>query len=214
MSVFRRFMINYITERRTFGGDLAAQRARLYQLIGQAVASGVDFVQIREKDLATRDLLSLVERAVEIARGTATRILVNDRLDIALSAGADGVHLGGQSIPSSRVRAVVTREFHVGISCHSLDEALEAEATGVDYILLGHIFDTPSKREYGSPLGLEKLREVASSVRTPVLALGGIRVERVASCREAGAAGIAGISLFQNAESIEAVVRQIRHLKL
>ncbi len=210
MSVLRPFLLYYVTDRRAFGGDRATQIASLCRLIGQLVASGVDFVQIREKDLATRDLLALVERVVAMARGTATKILVNDRLDVALSTGAAGVHLGGQSTPPRRVRRIVAGEFLVGVSCHSLEEAFAAEAAGADYVLLGHIFDTPSKREYGSPLGLEKLREVVVSVRTPVLALGGITLKCAASCRETGAAGIAGISLFQSAEFAEARVRQIR----
>lgn len=204
------FLICYITDRHALDGDSAMQLARLENLIGQVAVAGVDFIQIREKDLATRDILPLAQAAVDRTRGSATQILVNDRLDIALAARAAGIHLGGQSIPAEAVRKVVRKEFLVGVSCHSLEEALAAEAAGADTILLGHIFDTPSKRQYGPPLGLGELTTVSSQVHIPVLALGGITVERVKSCREAGAAGIAGISLFQGAESIAEVVRKVR----
>ncbi len=177
----------------------------------QAVAgAGVDLIQLREKDLACRELLGLVESAVEVCRGSKTRIVVNDRLDMAIAAGAHGVHLGGQSAPPEAVRRHVDKDFLVGVSCHSMQESLKAEAGGADYILLGPIFDTPSKRPYGPPLGLNKLSEVAKRIRIPVLALGGITVGRVRPCIEAGAAGIAGIRLFQEGPSPADRVRELR----
>jgi thiamine-phosphate pyrophosphorylase len=194
----------YITDRR------ALEPKPLLPWIREAVRAGVDMVQIREKDLPTRDLLGLVMEAVDAARGTATRLVVNDRLDVALAAGAAGVHLGTQSLPARVVRELVPRDFLVGVSCHSLEETLSAEAGGADYVLLGPIFETPSKLPYGPPLGLAKLREVAAQVKMPVLALGGITVERVRACLEAGAAGIAGIALFQNCDSLAARVRELR----
>jgi len=175
-----------------------------------AVKAGVDLIQLREKDLACRELLSLVKAAVEISRESQTRIVVNDRLGIAIAAGAHGVHLGGQSVPPEAVRRHVDKEFLVGASCHSMQEALNAEAGGADYILLGPIFDTPSKRPYGPPLGLDTLSQVTSRVKMPVLALGGITVERVRPCLEAGAKGIAGIRLFQECPSVAQQVRKLR----
>lgn len=177
----------------------------------QAVAeAGVDLIQLREKDLACRDMLAMVKSAVEVSRRTNTRIVVNDRLDMAMAAGAHGVHLGGQSVPPEAVRRHVDKDFLVGVSCHSREEALKAEAGGADYILLGPIFDTPSKRPYGPPLGLNKLSEVASRIRIPVLALGGITVERVRLCIEAGATGVAGIRLFQEDSSPADRVHKLR----
>lgn len=172
--------------------------------------AGVDLIQLREKDLACRDLLGLVKSAVEVSRGSKTRIVVNDRLDIAIASGAHGVHLGGQSAPPEVVRRHVDKDFLVGVSCHSMQEALKAEAGGADYILLGPIFDTPSKRQYGPPLGLNKLSEVANRIRIPLLALGGITVERVSACLEAGATGIAAIRLFQEDPSLADRIRELR----
>ena len=198
----------YITDRRSLPGT------PLIDLIRQAADAGVDLIQVREKDLGTRPLVDLVESAVAAARSTPTRIVVNDRLDVALALGAAGVHLGRQSIPVKAVREAIARlarpDFLIGVSCHSLEEALEAESSGASYIVLGPIFATPSKVQYGPPLGLEKLREVAARVRTPVLALGGITVERVEPCLQAGASGIAGISLFQTAPSLTERVRELR----
>jgi thiamine-phosphate pyrophosphorylase len=194
----------YITDRR------ALEPKPLLPWIQEAIRVGVDLVQIREKDLPTRDLLALVKAARDAARRTATRLVVNDRLDVALAAGAAGVHLGTQSLPARVVRELVPRDFLVGVSCHSLEETLRAEVGGADYVVLGPIFATPSKLPYGPPLGLAKLREVAARAKIPLLALGGITVERVRACLEAGATGIAGISIFQNCESLEERVQQLR----
>jgi thiamine-phosphate pyrophosphorylase len=194
----------YITDRH------AIEPAPLLPRILEAARAGVDLIQIREKDLAARPLVELVRRAVEGARGTRARILVNDRLDIALALHTAGVHLPASSLPASAVRRIIPSGLLVGVSCHSREEAMEAEASGADYILLGPIFETPSKLAYGPPLGLDKLREVAVQLRIPVLALGGITVERVKSCLQAGASGIAGISLFQTCDSLEELVQELK----
>jgi thiamine-phosphate pyrophosphorylase len=167
-------------------------------------------VQIREKDLSTRELVALVKGALAGAAETKTRILVNDRLDLALGLGAAGIHLGTQSMSGDVVRRIAPRDFIVGVSCHSLDDALRAEAAGANYILLGPIFPTPSKLAYGPPLGLETLRETAAQSKIPVLALGGINVERARLCLEAGARGLAGISIFQDCDSLEERVKELR----
>jgi thiamine-phosphate pyrophosphorylase len=175
-----------------------------------AMQAGVDLIQLREKDLGSRQLLSIAKSAVEFSRESNTRIILNDRLDVALASGAHGVHLGGQSVPASVVRRRVGKDFVIGVSCHSLEEAVKAEADGADYILLGHVFDTPSKRQFGAPLGLNKLSEVANRIRIPVLALGGITVERVRPCLNAGAKGIAAIRLFQDCPSVADRIRELR----
>jgi thiamine-phosphate pyrophosphorylase len=179
-----------------------------------AVRAGVDLIQLREKDLASRELAELARAAVEISPESETRIVINDRLDIALAVGAHGVHLGVHSVPPDVVRQHVGKDFLIGASCHSFEEALAAESGGADYILLGPIFDTPSKRRYGPPLGLEKLSEVAKQIGIPVLAIGGITVERARSCLEAGATGIAGIRLFQECTSVEDRVIQLRAIAI
>lgn len=199
-----RFELCYITDRH------ALEPQPLLPRIQEAVRGGVDLVQVREKDVETPALVALVESALGFARGTETRIVVNDRLDVALALNAHGVHLGTTSLPPGAVRARVGKEFLVGVSCHSLAEALAAESAGADYLVLGPIFETPSKLQYGPPLGLDKLREVTGRVKIPVVALGGITVERVRPCLEAGAAGIAGIRIFQDCESIEARVLELR----
>jgi thiamine-phosphate pyrophosphorylase len=173
----------------------------------------VDLVQIREKDLATRELLDLVKAAVDSASEQSTggtRVVVNDRLDVALVAAAHGVHLGMRSIPTQVVRAHVPGDFLVGVSCHSLEEALAAQSAGADYLLLGPVYETPSKLPFGPPLGLAKLRAVTSRVSLPVLAVGGITLERVRPCLAHGAGGIAGIRIFQDCKSLEARVRELR----
>jgi len=200
------FHLCYITDRH------ALEPKPLLPVIQKAIEAGVDIIQIREKDLPTRELFELVRATVDSARaqGGGSRVVVNDRLDIALAAGAAGVHLGGQSMPPNAVRASTLKGFLMGVSCHSLDDALKAEAAGADYVLLGPIFETPSKLAYGPPLGLDKLRQVAGSAKVPVLALGGISVERVKACIEAGASGVAGIRLFQDCNDLMDRVRELR----
>jgi thiamine-phosphate pyrophosphorylase len=199
------FQLHYITDR----SQIPSRTLDTY--IAGAIAAGVDWLQIREKDLPARRLLALTEAALAFARPQGrTRVMVNDRMDVALAAQAHGVHLGTRSMPVELVRRLAPREFVVGVSCHSLDEALAAQAAGADYILLGPIFETPSKLPYGPPLGLVKLREVTLQVSIPVFALGGITIDRVAHCLASGAAGIAGIRIFQDCDSVEELVRALR----
>ena len=199
------FQLYYITDRTQI------KSRTLDACIAGAIAAGVDWVQIREKDLPARRLLGLAEDAVGPARREGrSSVMVNDRLDVALAANAHGVHLGTRSMPADVVRRLAPREFIVGVSCHSLEASLEAQAAGADYILLGPIFATPSKLSYGSPLGLAKLREVTLQVTIPVFALGGVSIDRAAVCLQNGAAGIAGIRIFQDCDSLEALVRELR----
>ena len=177
--------------------------------IRAASEAGADWVQIREKDLGSGALFGLVRDAVAVVAdvrhvgGGRTRVIVNDRLDVALACGADGVHLGGGSLPAREVirwcrGGGAPREFVVGVSCHSLEDARAAEADGADYVFFGPVFDSPSKREFGEPQGLEKLREVARVVRIPVIAIGGVNAGNGRACVVAGAAGVAAIREFQD----------------
>jgi thiamine-phosphate pyrophosphorylase len=142
-------------------------------------------------------LYELVSRAVEITRGSATRLLVNDRFDVARGAGADGVHLTSVSLPTQVVREACGPEFLIGASTHSLAEARAARDNGADFCVFGPVFETESKRSFGPPQGLEKLKEVATELQDfPVLAIGGVTLDNAESCFAAGASGFAGISWF------------------
>lgn len=142
-------------------------------------------------------LYELVSGAAEITRDSQTRLLVNDRFDVARAAGAAGVHLTSASLPPRVVRELCGEEFLLGVSTHSLDEAQQARAGGADFVVFGPVFETESKRAYGPPQGLEKLREVTAALEDfPVLAIGGMTPDNAETCFAAGASGIAGISWF------------------
>lgn len=158
----------------------------------------MDCIQIREKDLSDRELFELACRVVAAASATPCKVLVNGRADIALAAGAQGVHLPARGLQAADLRPWLPHKFLVGVSVHSLVEARLAVLRGADYLLLGPVFPTPSKVQYGAPLGLSYLKQVCRSVPIPVLALGGMRLETVTAVIEAGAAGVAGISMFKN----------------
>jgi thiamine-phosphate pyrophosphorylase len=185
----------------------------LLEAIRNAAAAGVDWIQIREKDLEARPLAALVRHAMDGTRGTGARILVNDRLDVALAAGAAGVHLGELSLPVETVtdwrRSASRTEFQIGVSCHSIEAARAAERRGADYIFFGPVFSTPSKAAFGPPQGIERLHEVCAAVQIPVLAIGGVDLANAASCLEAGAAGLAAIRLFQESQNVAARLREI-----
>jgi thiamine-phosphate pyrophosphorylase len=200
-------LLYLITDRRAHppspDGQLAAIR--------EAAAAGCRLVQVRERDLGARDLAAFVRAAVAAAR--PGRVLVNDRLDVALAAGADGVHLRATSLPAAEARAVASRlgrpDFLIGVSTHALDEAREAEAGGADFVVAGPVFETPSKLPYGPPLGPDRFAEVCRAVRIPVLAIGGINLENFREPLSRGAAGVAAIGMLSDPRAVARTVREL-----
>jgi thiamine-phosphate pyrophosphorylase len=217
----------YVTDRRSLPAAPQLDLIQpLLEKIAANAAAGVDWIQLREKDLLARQSASLVRQVLDRVSKqgsrskSATRIIVNDRLDVALAEQAGGVHLGENSLPvdeakhlllSSPAAQTPARDFIVGVSCHSPEAAKSAASSGADYIFFGPVFATPSKAAYGAPQGLDRLAQVCSFVNIPVLAIGGITLANVSSCLSAGASGIAAIRVFQDAADPSALVRDIRH---
>ena len=223
-------LLCYVTDRRSLPvANTADLIAALTRRIAEVAAAGVDWVQIREKDLAARDLAALTRQALLSAAKSSgkssftTRVLVNDRLDVAIAERAGGVHLGEKSLPvaearrlaaSAQQRQAIDESFLIGASCHSLESAQAAQRDGADYIFFGPIFPTPSKAAFGAPQGIAKLAEVCRTVSIPVLAIGGITMQNAASCISASAARIAAIRLFQHAANTIEDIRTLRELLL
>jgi len=201
----------------------------LAKKIEEVIAAEVDWVQIREKDLPAAELASLARQSLRVAAdlspksSSPTRILVNDRLDVAIAERAGGVHLGEKGLPvteakrlvnSAQRRQALDESFVIGVSCHSLEAAQAAQRDGADYLFFGPIFATPSKKPFGAPQGVERLEQVCRAVSIPVLAIGGISLDNVEACMSAGAAGIAAIRLFQDAPDPVLTVHQLRQLSI
>lgn len=183
----------YITDRKSLPPGQS-----LTEAIRHNLRKGIEMIQIREKDLSAFALHRVVRTALALDNPRNARILVNTRADVALAAGAHGVHLPAGSPPPYTWRGITPPGFWFGVSCHSVEEVRKAEFEGADYVVFGPVFAPLSKSSPLPPRGLQQLTAAARSVRIPVLALGGVTAENAASCVEAGAAGIAGISLFQN----------------
>ena len=208
-------LLCYITDRRQFPGSDAEQQRKLLDKVAEAATANIDYIQLREKDLSPAALEKLAREAVarvKAAReqGSRSRLLINSRTDVALASGADGVHLTAADVPAGDVRALwmATRDTPpvIGVSCHTVAEVRMAESQGADFAVLAPIF---GKQKSGAPaIGIAVLKE-AQRGSFPVLALGGVNLENARQCVEAGAAGVAGIRLFQENVS-EEVVEKLR----
>jgi len=209
-------LLYYITDRRALAGTDAEQRAAVLCRVAEAARAGVDYIQLREKDLAGRELERLAREAVQAVRDNSgtTRLLINSRGDVAIACGADGVHLASGELAAPEVRALWRKsaggEPIIGVSAHSVADVREAKAVGADFAVLAPIFE---KVETGSKgIGIEALREACGRESSfAVLALGGVNLTNAGECLQAGAAGVAGIRLFQTSNVAE-IVRQLREV--
>ena len=189
------FKLYLITDRtQTKGRDLL-------WLIEQALDAGVKAIQLREKDLAGRDLFSLAEKASQLCRNYGSSLFVNDRLDIALAVNAAGVQLGNASVPIALARQLLGAQKMIGVSTHSFKEAMEAQRQGADFVLFGPVYFTPSKVAYGAPQGLDKLKEIVGKISLPVYAIGGIKLENILDLRLMDVSGVALISAIMSSDA-------------
>jgi thiamine-phosphate pyrophosphorylase len=185
--------------------------SKVLHLVQAAVPAGIDLIQIREKSLSANVLYQLCVSAARITGGSATRLLINDRADIAAAGGADGVHLTTHSLPTDVVRHTFGPEFLIGVSTHSIEEAGIARHRGADFVVFGPVFETASKSQYGVAQGVANLGAVCEQLSPfPILALGGVTVSNAADCIGAEAQGVAGISIFRDPDSLADVVSSIR----
>jgi thiamine-phosphate pyrophosphorylase len=201
-----------ITSGRTTAATTSSSKdfQHILQLIEAAVAAKIDLIQVREKALTTKVLYELVTRAADLTGNSATKLLVNDRADVAASAGADGVHLTTQSLPASVVRRTFGNDFLIGVSTHSLAEARTARDARADFVVFGPVFQTASKAQFGLPVGLEQLEQICAELNSfPVLAIGGVTEDNFAGCLLAGAQGVAAIRMFGNPRNLSAIVAKI-----
>ncbi len=197
-------MILYaITDRRAPSGGLL-------ESVERQLAAGVDYLQIRQKDMSGRELFELTRAVTALPNPSGTAVLVNERTDIALAAGAAGVHLPSDSPLPGEIRKITPPGFVVAVSTHSLPEVMAAEQSGADFAVFGPVFATASKTRWGAPQGPDRLEAACRAVTMPVLALGGITADNAMACVERGAAGIAGISLFQRDPNLDGLAARLR----
>ena len=205
------FNLYLITDRKRFvkTQNPKLETRELLSAVRQALKGGVRAIQIREKDMDTRELLKLAYKMRDLTNNFNARLFINDRFDIALAVGADGVHLAQNSIPVEAVRNAARKKLMIGVSTHSLKEAKAAEKGGADFITLGPVYRTSSKLKYGAPLGPDTLSKVSGAIKIPVFAIGGIKRDRIEKVRKAGAFGVAMISEIFGAEAIKERANEI-----
>ena len=181
----------------------------LEAILEKVLAAGSPVIQLRERDLAPRALLALARTIQTLAAQQGSQLVINDRIDVALVLDEVGVHLRSNSLPVSVARRLLGEQRLLGISAHSLDEAMQAESQGADYVVLGPVYETPSKQAFGPPLGLERVEEVCRRVRIPVIGIGGVTPARARDVRRAGAFGVAVITAILGATDVESAAREM-----
>jgi thiamine-phosphate pyrophosphorylase len=184
----------------------------MYLGIEPVLEAGGKVIQLREKDLPARELFDMARWMRDLTNEYHAQLFINDRVDIALAVEADGIHLGRQSMPAYAVRQIAGDRLCIGVSTHSIDEALDAEKDGADFVTLGPVYKTPSKLKFGDPIGIEVLKEVKSRISIPVLAIGGIKQDKVKEVMNAGADGIALISAILESENIKETTEEFLRL--
>ena len=199
------FGLYLITDRKrlTRSSQFPVPSSQLLVAVKEALKAGVKAIQLREKDLSMRELLKLAYRMRDLTKKYNAKLFINDRFDIASAVEADGVHLTQNSIPADAVRKIVKKKLLIGVSTHSLKEAKEAERSGADFITLGPIYRTPSKLKYGSPLGIDTLREISKKIKIPVFAIGGGKGSRIKDLKKTEAYGVAMISEIFRTDNIQ-----------
>ena len=181
----------------------------LVSVLAQAFKAGRPSIQLRERDLCAKELLALADEIQQLTGPRGVQLVINDRLDVALSLEGAGVHLRSNSLPVSVARRLIGPRRVLGASVHSVKEAVEADASGADYIVLGPIYDTPSKQRYGPPLGLSALEGAARAVRVPIVGIGGVTAARARDMRLAGAFGVAVVTAVLSADDVEGATRAL-----
>jgi len=197
------FDLYLVTDRNQTGGR------DLLWVLERALEGGVRAVQLREKDLGGRELFVLAEKTKRLCERYQANLFVNDRVDVALGVDADGVHLGGDSMPVRAARELLGAEKLIGVSTHSINEASEAEREKADFILFGPVYFTASKAAYGEPQGLGRLKKVVEKISLPVYAIGGVKAGNIAEVKETGVRGIALISAVLSASDPRAATQRI-----
>lgn len=197
------FPLYLVTDRERTGGR------PLVPLLRTALNAGLRAIQLRERDLDARALVTVAEELSACVRDAGARLLINDRVDVALALQSDGIHLRSDSLPVAVTRRLVGEDRLIGVSTHHVEDVIRAEGEGADFVVLGPVYDTPSKRGYGAPLGLGPLERAAARCRIPIFAIGGITTTRVREVRRAGAFGVAVVAAILEADDVAGATRDL-----
>ncbi len=181
----------------------------LIPLLQQVLTAAAPAIQLRERDLSARELVMLAGEVQAVTASRRSQLLINDRIDVALALEGVGVHLRSNSLPVPVARQLLGARRLLGISVHAVEEAVQAEAQGADYIVLGPIYETPSKQMFGPPLGIDTLEKACRRVRIPIIGIGGVTAARAREMRQAGAFGVAVITAILGAADVESATREL-----